>query len=148
MIFLKQKSRVICRIDVTAFAAVMIALVGICWAPMGYHSDLPGLGVDQPHLWSPTAQPMALREDAVVIAITRDGSTYVNSEKVAPGSLRRNIHEAMKHAPEPKVYVNADARSAYGSVLKALESIREAGVENVAFLGWERRKQQARTIPR
>jgi biopolymer transport protein ExbD len=57
----------------------------------------------------------------------------VSSEKLS--SL---VKEGLEEGAERKAYIYADARSQYGVVQEALQKVREAGVENVAFIAIER----------
>jgi biopolymer transport protein ExbD len=66
----------ICRIDVTAFAAVMFALVAMFLLPAMMIVDHRGAGVDLPKVGHPIPMPLALREDAPMVAVLRDGAAF------------------------------------------------------------------------
>ncbi len=63
-----------------------------------------------------TARDMqdADKEDAIVIAVTRDGNIFLRTTKI--------------------VYVKSDARAKYGDVVAVVDEIRSAGVDQVGLL--------------
>ena len=124
----------------TAFAGVMVALVAMF---------LPTTVVDTPT--GATYVPLDLarashaknlqavqREDALVVAITRDGNMWFGRGRITPEQLAPALREQVRAGAERKVYIRVDRRANYGEVLKALSSVRSAGIENVAFLVNER----------
>lgn len=71
----------------------------------------------------------ANREDAIVVAIMRDGKVFFGNELVTAEQLPEKIREWLSHYAERKVYIKADARARYGTVWTVLEAVRSAGVE-------------------
>lgn len=97
----------------------------------GHH----GGGVDLPKILHPVAMRGANREDAMKVAVTRDGQIYFGSEQVSPDSLAAKIQERLKdRGVERKVYVMADFRARWDRVGLALDGVRSAGIVRVAFL--------------
>ena len=126
--------KLICRIDVSAFAAVMFALVAMFLAPATV-VDLPKhASVDFAKVLHPAPMTGADREDALEIAVTRDGQIWLGTNQVNAEYLPAAIRERVSHGAERKVYIRADMRAKYGTVKLALNSVRSAGIENVAFL--------------
>jgi biopolymer transport protein TolR len=117
---------------------VLMPLPGI--PPMhGTNADLPKVDHSRP-------LPRALREDAVTVMITRDGSIYLTTElgssHIRPDQLRPELHkEFARTGGERKVYIKADARVKYGFIKEVMDSIRAAGIENISFLTEERNPQ-------
>jgi biopolymer transport protein ExbD len=60
-------------------------------------------------------------------------------EQVTLDQLPNKIRAGIKQGSENKIYIRADALCRYGTVKQALDAIRDAGVENVAFLADQRR---------
>jgi biopolymer transport protein TolR len=122
----------ICRIDMTALAAVLFVLI----AAFAVHPvaeltmDVP----DPPKINHATAMAGALREDMLLIAVTRDGLIWFDNNRTDPARLSQSIRERVSRGSENKVYIRADSRARYGTVVKALNGVRAAGVEQVAFL--------------
>ena len=70
---------------------------------------LHDIGPDLPSGLFATAQPKALREDAMKILLTRDGRLYFRSTRVAAKSLPILIRGAVQEGAERKVYLAVDA---------------------------------------
>ena len=80
------------------------------------------------------------REDAMVIAVMRDGVVYFGSDRISPRQLPSKILDRLRdHTVEPRVYIRADRRVFYFNVKEALDGLRSAGIERVAFLVDQRR---------
>jgi biopolymer transport protein TolR len=125
--------RLFCTIDASAFAAVMFALVAV----MMVVESAPhhGFGPDLPHVSHAVSMSRANREDAMVIAVMRDGSVYFGRDKVSPRQLPSKILDRLQdHTVEPRIYIRADARVWYGMVKEVLDAVRSAGIESIAFL--------------
>jgi len=98
--------------------------------PMVTHGSI----VDLPRTWHASPMPRAVREDALSVAITRDGKIYFRNTAISAEELPGKIREGLKNGAEKKVYLRADARARYGDVKQVLIKIRQAGIENVCFL--------------
>jgi biopolymer transport protein ExbD len=137
-----KSARLICRIDVTAFAGIMFALVAMFLLPSTIVVDLPrsaaGLPVDMARTSHPVSLPAANREDALLVAVQRDGRIWFDRDQITPDQLPAKIRERLSYGAENRVYIRADARAKYGTVVEVLDSVRSAGVENIAFLVDER----------
>jgi biopolymer transport protein TolR len=123
----------ICRIDVTAFAGVMFALVAMFLLPAEIVVDFRGPSADLTKISHPIPLPAALREDALEVAITRDGKLYLGRDQIRLERLPAEIEERVRHGAERRVYIRADMRARYGTVKQVLDSVRSAGIEHIAF---------------
>jgi biopolymer transport protein ExbD len=94
---------------------------------------------DLPKVWHSKSMPGAKREDALTVAILRDGSIYFGKDRSRPGDLPAQIRDQVGRGAEKKVYIRADARVRYQTVLAVLDAVRSAGVEKIAFLVYQRR---------
>jgi biopolymer transport protein TolR len=92
--------------------------------------------VNLPHVAHLVSMPSALREDALIVSILRDGRFYFGSEQITDAAeLSGKIQDRLKdHGVERKVYINADMRARWGGVKQALNAVRSAGILRVAFL--------------
>jgi biopolymer transport protein TolR len=134
-----KSAKLICRIDVTAFAGVMFALVAMFLLPATVVTDFRTPSADLAKVSHPVAMRAALREDALLVAVQRDGKVFFGNDVVPTEGLAAMIKERLSHGAERKVYIRADARANYGTVAGVLDSVRSAGVENIAFLVDERK---------
>jgi biopolymer transport protein ExbD len=81
--------------------------------------------------------PDADNEDAWIVAITADGSMYFGVNPASPAAIAEKISGS---GHQNKLYIKADARSAFANVLKVLEAARAAGSGTSVLLtaqpGW------------
>jgi biopolymer transport protein ExbD len=123
-----------CAIDVTGFAAIMVVLLAIMMTPHMSITQVRHLVVDLPKVSHASTQWRAMREDAITITVSLDGKLFFRSDRVSFERLSSLIRDGLQGGAEHKVYVYADARAQYGVVQEALQKIREAGIENIAFI--------------
>ena len=98
-----------------------------------------GVSADLPKVWHPKPMPGARREDALTVDILRDGMIYFGHGPTKPDDLPAQIRERVRWGAEKKIYIRADGRARYGTVLEVLDAIHSAGVERIAFLAYQRR---------
>ena len=88
--------------------------------------------------------PDADNQDALIITVTDTGRIYFGIDPVTPDSLA----EKLKGRPSRRqsLYIKADARAPYASVVKVLDAARTAGVAGVTLLTTQPRTTPAGTI--
>ncbi len=70
----------------------------------------------------------------VVLAIKKDGTLYVNQEKVTVENLQTTLEEHFMTAKEKKLYLRADQDLEYGKIVDLIDIIKEAGIEVVGII--------------
>jgi|SRR5579864_5370100 len=128
----KRKNELYARMDATAFAGVMLALLFLMMPWVAVHPH--GGYVDFPVTQHPRRMPNALREDALIVMVTRDDKVFFCGARVSLDDLPEMIRGGLQGGAEKRVYVKADARAKYVDVEKVLEQIRKADVEDVSFI--------------
>ncbi|HEY6465815.1 MAG TPA: biopolymer transporter ExbD [Candidatus Acidoferrales bacterium] len=80
--------------------------------------------------------PDAEKEDAVIVAITRDGRYFLSpgNKQITLDDITGDVRDLLTDRADKTVYVRADERAHYGDVVKAVDEIRSAGVENLGLL--------------
>ena len=83
-----------------------------------------------------TARDMqdADKDDAIVVAITRDGAIYLGHTETRKDDLTNEIKDRLSNRLDKTVYVKSDARAKYGDVVAVVDEIRTAGVDQVGLL--------------
>jgi biopolymer transport protein ExbD len=84
------------------------------------------------------------KDDAIVVAVTRDGSIYLKNNKTAKEALTDQIKDLISTRLDKTVYVKSDARAKYGEVVAVVDEIRSAGVDQLGLLT---EKNQSKTPP-
>jgi biopolymer transport protein TolR len=124
-------AKLVCRIDASALVAVLFILILHLQLIQG--TTHGGVSVDVPKVDFPRAIRGARREDAMLVAVFRDGKVLFGNELINSGELSDKIRQSLSKGAERRVYVRADARVRYSAVLDVLEGVRAAGIENVSF---------------
>jgi biopolymer transport protein TolR len=134
-----EGSKVNANINVTPMVDVMLVLLIIFMVitPMLQNK----VNVDLAN--SSTATPMddANKEDAVVVAITRDSRIYLGQNQTTVANLGSQVTDDLSKQTSKVVFFRADSRAHYGTVMDAIDAVRTAGVEEVGML--TQQQQQA-----
>ena len=80
--------------------------------------------------------PNAQRDDAVIVAITHDGRLFLSpgNKELQADELTSTVKNLVEDRTDKTIYVRSDARAKYGDVVRTVDQIREAGVENLGLL--------------
>ena len=78
----------------------------------------------------------AQKEDAVSVAITRDGQVFLSPglQKVDSSELAPKVKDLLADKPSKIVYIRADARAKYEKVEDVVDNLRAGGVDDVGLL--------------
>ena len=119
-------------INVTPMADVMLVLLIIFMVitPMLQK----GIAVDLAKTKNPTDMKEADRDDAVLVAVTRDGRFYLGQDRVNIDDLAAKVNDLLANKLNRTVFVRSDLRAKYGDVVQVVDSIRNAGVDKVGLL--------------
>jgi biopolymer transport protein ExbD/biopolymer transport protein TolR len=85
-----------------------------------------------------TAMPDADHEDAVVVAVTRDGKIFLGQDQVSLSDLGQKVSDMLQNKSNKMVYFRSDARAHYGTLMDAIDAVRTTGVEEVGLLTEQR----------
>jgi biopolymer transport protein ExbD/biopolymer transport protein TolR len=119
-------------INVTPMADVMLVLLIIFMVVTPMLQK--GVSVELAKTKNPTDMKEADRDDAVLVAITRDGKFYLGQEKVELDALAGKVNDLLQTKLDKKVFVKSDLRAKYGDVVTVVDNIRNAGVDQVGLL--------------
>ena len=84
------------------------------------------------------------RDDAIVVAVTRDGSIFLNNAKVGKDDVTGLVKDKLTGRLDKTVYVKSDARAKYGDVVAVVDEIRSAAVDSLGLLT---ERAQSKTPP-
>jgi len=122
------------NINVTPMVDVMLVLLIIFMVitPMLNNK----VNVDLPKANAAVIMENANKEDAVTVAVTRDGRTFLGGDLVSVDDLAAKISAKMENKPEGEktVYMRSDIRAKYGKVMDAIDQIRGAGISQLGML--------------
>ena len=120
-------------INVTPMVDVMLVLLIIFMVitPMLQK----GVNVDLAKTKNPIAMEDADKEDAILVAVERDGQIYFDTEKInSPAELTTKVQDKLSNRQDKKIYIKADGRARYGTVVEVVDDVRAAGVDQVGLL--------------
>jgi len=119
-------------INVTPLVDVMLVLLIIFMVitPMLQK----GVSVDLARVSNPHLMRDAEKEDATTVAITRDGTFYLNSDKITVDKITAKVKDRVADKLDKTVYVKSDARAKYGDVVAVVDAVRAAGVDAIGLL--------------
>jgi biopolymer transport protein ExbD/biopolymer transport protein TolR len=127
-----ESKKVSSNINVTPMVDVMLVLLIIFMVitPMLQQK----VQVDMARVENTTNMPDADKEDAIVVAVTRDGKVYIGQNKTSIEQLGVQVRDRLADKPGKTIYIRADARAQYRAVEDAIDAVRTAGVEDVGLL--------------
>jgi biopolymer transport protein ExbD/biopolymer transport protein TolR len=119
-------------INVTPMVDVMLVLliIFIVITPM----LSKGISVDMAKTRNPSPMANADKEDAVLVAVSRDGRTYLGNNQMPADQLPQKVKDLLTNKLDKTCYIKADARARYEKVAEVVDNLRAAGVDQVGLL--------------
>jgi biopolymer transport protein ExbD/biopolymer transport protein TolR len=133
-----EGAKVNSNINVTPMVDVMLVLLIIFMVitPMLQK----GVTVHLAQATNPIQMPDADREDALIVAVMRDGKIYFDTQQITdPGQLTEKVKDRVANRVNKEVFVKADARAKYKAVVEVVDNVRSAGVDELGLLTEQRR---------
>jgi biopolymer transport protein ExbD len=93
-----------------------------------------GVSVDMASVNDPRDMQDADKDDAIIVAVTRDGTLYMGNTKITKEEITAQVKDRIANRLDKTVYVKSDARAKYGDVVAAVDEIRSAGVDSLGLL--------------
>jgi biopolymer transport protein ExbD/biopolymer transport protein TolR len=106
-----------------------------------------GQSVDLVQVNNPTAMPDADKEDALLVAVMKDGTVYFGNDKLPVDQLTGKVKDRIANKTDKTVYVKADARARFGYVVAVVDNVRAAGVDQLGLLTEQRKAPTAPAAP-
>jgi biopolymer transport protein TolR len=104
-----------------------------------------GLSVELAKVQNPSDMPDADKDDAVIVGISEAGDVYLGSTKSDVSQIADQVRDRISNKLDKTVFVKSDGRAKYGDVVKVVDEIRSAGVDNVGLI--TDRAEQTRQAP-
>ena len=117
-------------INVTPLVDVMLVLLIIMMlvAPLLQK----GVDVRLPTAANTTDKPET--QGQTVVAIAADKRLFVNSVQVRDSELTQRVQELLDKQVEKIVLIKADTDAPYGTVMEAMDMLRQAGIEDMGLI--------------
>ena len=128
----RRNADTLTAINVTPMVDVMLVLLIIFMVITPMLSK--GVSVDMVLTRNPIAMDEADKEDALVVAITRDGKVFLGRGQIEPSDLATEVRDVITERLDKTVYIKSDARAKYKSVVDVVNILRGTGVDQVGLL--------------
>ena len=130
----KQKApALVADINVTPMVDVMLVMLIIFMVITPMLSK--GITVDLVKTKNPVAMADADKEDAILVAVSRDGKTYLGSTQMNSGDmLVSKVKDMLTNKISKIAYLKADSRARYEKVVEVVDTVRAAGVDTMGLL--------------
>src|SRR6478609_6349683 len=126
-----EGAKVNSNINVTPMVDVMLLLIiFMVITPMLQK----GVSVDMAKTNNPVPLQDADKEDALIVAVQRDGAVFFDSQKVSAEELTQKVKDRVQSRSNKEVFIRADARAKYKPVVDVVDDVRSAGVDQVGLL--------------
>ena len=123
------------RLRASLLGTMLAALPAVGLTQAGVNIPLQaGVSVQLPVTGNAVAVPGADNRDALVVALTADGATYLGLDRVAPAVLASRVKTLLSTRNDKTLYIKADARVPYARVVEAMDAVRNSGVDVLTFL--------------
>ena len=133
-----EGAKISSEINVTPMVDVMLVLLIIFMVVTPMLQK--GISVDMAKVNNPAPMQDADREDALLVSITRDGKVYFGSEQISVDGLTTKVKDRLaSNSQNKQVYVKADMRARFGSVVQVVDAVRAAGVDDLGLLTDQRK---------
>lgn len=141
----KKLKGVVADINVTPMVDIMLVLliIFIVITPM----LSKGVSVDMAKTRNPTDMAAADKEDAILVAVTREGKTFLGPNPTPPDQLPAKVKDMLTNRLDRTVYVKSDARARYEKVVDVIDNLRAAGVDQLGLLTEEIQQKPAALAP-
>jgi len=138
---------VVNEINVTPMVDVMLVLLIIFMVitPM----LTKGAQVELVRTKNPIAMKDADKEDAIMIAVTRDGKFFLSpgNVQIKIEDVTGKVRDLQTNKLDKTVYIKADARAKYAGVEDVVDNLRAAGVDQIGLITELVADQNRRTPP-
>ncbi len=121
-------------INVTPMVDVMLVLLIIFMVITPMLNK--GVAVDKVKTKNAIAMQAADKEDAILIAITRNGQFWLSpgNNQIRIEDIAEKVRDLQTNKLDKTVYIRADARSKYEAVEDVVDNLRAAGVDQIGLI--------------
>jgi len=133
---------VVSDINVTPMVDVMLVVLIIFMVITPMLSKTIPVNLVKTH--NPIKMAEADKEDAVIIAVTRDGKVFLSpgNSLVQLDQVGSRVKDLQANRTDKTVYLKSDARARFQSVTDAIDSLRTAGVDQLGLITEEIRDKK------
>ena len=124
-----REGTTISQINVTPLVDVMLVLLVIFMVTAPIIQQ--GVQVNLPQT---KANAIAGSEEPLIVTVAKDGKIYLNDNVIGLADLGTKLSAIRKLQADKQVYLRADQDVRYGTVMKAIAEIKQAGIEKLGMV--------------
>ena len=124
-----REGTTISQINVTPLVDVMLILLVIFMVTAPIIQQ--GVQVNLPQT---KASAIAGSEEPLIVTVAKDGKIYLNDNVVSLPDLGTKLTAIRKLQSDKQVYLRADQDVRYGTVMKTIAEIKQAGIEKLGMV--------------
>jgi len=124
------------NINVTPMVDVMLVLLIIFMVITPMLNNKVNVNLAQTN--NATMMDDASKEDAITVAITRDGQVFLGTDRTTIDQLGAQVRDKLENKTSKMVFFRSDARAHYGTVMDTIDAVRTAGVDEIGMLTEQR----------
>ena len=93
-----------------------------------------GVSVEMVKTRNPIAMQNAEKEDAILVAVTREGRVFLGSTQMSAETLPGKVKDLLSTRLDKMCYVRSDARARFEKVVEVIDNLRAVGVDQLGLL--------------
>ena len=124
-----REGTTISQINVTPLVDVMLVLLVIFMVTAPIIQQ--GVQVNLPQT---KANAIAGSEEPLIVTVAKDGKIYLNDNVIGLADLGAKLSAIRKLQADKQVYLRADQDVRYGTVMKTIAEIKQAGIEKLGMV--------------
>lgn len=124
------------RLEAWLVSLTMAAIPGVVLAQQS-GGNVPlqrGVSVQMAVTRNAVAVPNADTPDALVVALTADGATYLRADRLPTPALAERVRNVLSTRNEKTLYIKADARVPSARLIEVIDALQTSGVEGLTLL--------------
>jgi len=130
----KKAPQPVADINVTPMVDVMLVLLIIFMVITPLLTK--GTPVDLVRTKNPIQMQAADKEDAILIAVTRNGGVFLSpgNTRMTADQLPEKVRDLLTNKVDKTVFIKADARAQYKAVEDVVDNLRASGVNQIGLI--------------
>ena len=105
-----------------------------------------GISVDMPATRNASPMPEAEQGDALIVTVREEGSLYIGVNPIELDALLGALQSSLSGRSGKQLFIKADARAPYATVMSVLDAATAAGSERTVLLTAQHESAQAGTL--